>query len=68
MKHYYISINEHINGYNEVHELTCNHIPSISERLYLGFFSTIDEAIFEAEKKQLKCGGCMACCVPQYVY
>ena len=67
MKHYYVSFNAHVNGHNEVHELTCKHIPSASDRAYLGFFSSIEEAILEAKKKYIKPGGCMACCVPHYM-
>ncbi len=63
MKHYYISLN----GHYEVHEITCLYIPSTLDRMYLGFFSTIEEAILEAKKNHVKSGGCAVCCVPHYI-
>lgn len=67
MKHYYVSFNAHINGHHEIHELSCLYIPSTLERMYLGFFSSLDEAILEAKKKYTKSGGCAVCCIPHYV-
>jgi len=67
MKHYYVSFTVHVNGHNEVHELTCINIPSASERLYLGFLSSLEEAIFEAKKKYVQSTACMACCVTHYI-
>ena len=62
MKHYYVNLSPHANGYYEVHELSCGYIPPTHERLYLGFLSSCYEAVKEATKQYANVNCCTFCC------
>lgn len=53
----------------EVHnEETCNHLPNLSNRIYLGYFSDCHEAVRKAKENHSSWSsdidGCGHCCVP----
>ncbi len=50
MKHYYLNRNQQTNGDYEVHEISCNFLPSVENRIYLGYFATCHEAVNEAKR------------------
>lgn len=61
---YYYNINADNNGYHEVHTETCSFLPDVSNRIYIGNFSTCREAIAEAQRKHsfMDFDGCYFCC------
>ena len=64
-KDYYINRNQQNNGDHEVHESSCQHVPSIQNRIYLGSFYNCKEAVDEAKRiypsKKEKINGCYHC-------
>lgn len=66
MELYYFNINKDSKGYNEVHTSTCSWLPSQENRVYLGYFSTCQDAIKEAQKQHptYTFDGCYYCCKP----
>lgn len=50
MKLYYLNKNQQSNGDYEVHESSCSFLPSVENRIYLGYFATCQEAVNEAKR------------------
>ena len=65
-KHYYFNNNTDKNNNHEVHTEYCSHLPSISNRTYIGYFSNCKDAINEAKKNNpnKNFDGCYWCCNP----
>lgn len=64
MASYYMNLNSQNNGDHEVHVSSCNHLPEMKNRLYLGEFYTCQDALREAKKRDSKADGCYYCCNP----
>ena len=62
--HYYVNKNSTGNpNYNhEVHKDGCQWMPSVENRIYLGYFSSCSEALTEARKHYANVDGCVTCC------
>ncbi len=50
-KEYYLNKNQQSNGDYEVHESSCQFLPSPENRIYLGSFYTCQEAVNEAKRR-----------------
>lgn len=61
MKNYYVNQNAQTNGDHEVHTEDCRYLPSITNRKYLGAFSTCKAAVTEAKKTYAQSNGCKTC-------
>ena len=61
MATYYVNKNAQTNGDHEVHTSTCSFLPATENRLYLGNFTTCDEAVREAKKSYTQVNGCFYC-------
>lgn len=61
MKKFYINTKAQSNGDHEVHESTCNYLPSVDNRKYLGEFFSCDDAVAAAERSYTKVNGCYHC-------
>lgn len=59
---YYVNTNAQSNGQHEVHCVTCHWLPDVSNRIYLGDFSTSQQAVKEAHKYYNNVDGCAFCC------
>lgn len=64
MDYYYVNRNAQLNGDHEVHTTNCIYLPSVENRLYLGYFSSCAEAVREAKKTYSQSNGCIYCCRP----
>lgn len=64
MTKYYVNKNKQDNGDNEVHTETCNYLPTILNRVYLGSFDTCTSAVSEAKRQGYKANGCYYCSRP----
>lgn len=61
MENYYVNKNAQINGDHEVHKASCTRLPSLDNRMYLGPFSTCQEAVRKAKIHYTKSNGCYYC-------
>jgi len=61
MTRYYVNKNAQSNGDHEVHTGSCDRLPSIENRLYLGEFSNCKDAVKEAKKTFSQSNGCYYC-------
>ncbi len=61
MANYYVNQNAQPTGEHEVHKESCQYLPDISNRKYLGNFISCREAITEAKKYYLNVDGCFYC-------
>jgi len=61
MDYYYVNKNAQANGDHEVHKITCSYLPTEANRLFLGHFSTCQEAVREAKKHYPQSNGCYYC-------
>lgn len=59
---FYVNKNAQSNGDHEVHQSTCSWLPDAENRLYLGDFSTSQEAVRVAKKYYDRVNGCYYCC------
>ena len=59
---YYVNKNAQWNGDHEVHNSGCSWLPDVSNRIYLGDFSTSRAAVREARKYYNQVNGCFYCC------
>jgi len=48
-QYYYVNKNEQPNGDHEVHTVSCLHLPTTENRLYLGYFGNCADAVREAK-------------------
>jgi hypothetical protein len=62
MKTYYVNTNPQANGDHEVHVEGCNFMPHISNRKYLGVFSSCYPAVKKAKETFPSANGCYYCC------
>ena len=62
MKHYYVNSVPQPNGDHEVHCEGCLWMPSINNRIYLGYFASSKEALAAAKWRYSSADGCMHCC------
>jgi hypothetical protein len=62
MKTYYVNKNEN-EGYHEVHNDSCHHLPEVANRQYLGQFSNCEDAVNKAKRDHYQnSDGCYYCC------
>lgn len=61
MDYYYVNKNAQANGDHEVHTESCTYLPSVENRLYVGYFNSCAGAVLEAKKKYPKSNGCYYC-------
>lgn len=61
MNHYYVSAIPEFSGKHEVHEEDCTRLPSVTDRVYLGFFANCADALREAHKEYDRVDGCQIC-------
>jgi len=61
MDSYYVNKNAQPNGDHEVHKESCIFLPETGNRIYLGYFSTCQEAVKEARKYYNQVDGCYFC-------
>lgn len=61
MKNYYVNKIKQSNGDHEVHESSCNRLPSMENREYLGLFNDCKEAVKKAKEKYAQSDGCYFC-------
>ncbi len=59
MNHYYVNNKAQANGDHEVHKDGCIFMPS--DKTYLGYFSTCQEAVKVAKVKFYQVNGCKTC-------
>lgn len=59
---YYVNNKADDKGNHEVHTSTCSFLPS--DKKYLGYFATCQEAVKEAKKTYPKSDGCYHCSRP----
>ncbi len=58
MPKYYVNSNAQSNGDHEVHVETCSHLPSVLNRVDLGFHQNCSTAVQAAKKFYTKSNGC----------
>ena len=61
-KHYYVNSVSQPNGDHEVHCEGCYWMPSITNRIYLGYFASSREALNAAKLRYPLADGCAFCC------
>ena len=61
MARYYVNKNPQTNGDHEVHTASCNRIPKVENRIYLGDFSNCEKAVKKAKEHYKKSNGCFYC-------
>lgn len=59
---FYVNENAQSNGDHEVHRATCSRLPDPDNRLYLGDYSTSQEAVRKAKTYYNQVNGCYYCC------
>ena len=66
MNHYYFNQNTDDKGNHEVHTTDCSYLPSVENRIYIGYFSDCKSAISDAKSKYpfKTFDGCFYCCRP----
>lgn len=64
MDSYYVNKNEQSNGDHEVHTGSCQYLPTVDNRIYLGYYSSCQEAINKAKEHYSKVDGCYFCSKP----
>ena len=61
MPRYYVNKIAQANGDHEVHKESCSFLPSASNRIYLGVFSTCQAAVRAARTHYDQVNGCYFC-------
>lgn len=61
MARYYVNDRAQANGDHEVHKQGCSFMPDVSNRTYLGDYSSCRPAVSAAKKKYSKSNGCYFC-------
>ena len=61
LEKYYLNKNARLNVSREIHKEGCIDMPEARDLLPLGSFSTIQEALEEAQKHYIKVSGCFFC-------
>ncbi len=63
MPNYIINRNKDDNGYNEIHDTTCKHLPALQNQVNLGWYLNSKEALSAAKTLGWKdADGCYHCC------
>lgn len=63
MPNYIINTNTDSNGYNEVHNTSCNHLPEVANQVSLGYHIGAEAAVSYAKSVGYKnADGCYYCC------
>lgn len=63
MPNYIINKNEDSNGFNEVHDISCGHLPLIQNQVSIGWHSDAKSAVSYAKINGWKhADGCYYCC------
>lgn len=62
-QHYYLNENEDYKKNHEVHTGDCTYLPDVTNRYYLGYFSSCKDAIEDAKAKKpsWNIDGCFFC-------
>ena len=58
---YYVNKHAQSNGDHEVHNSSCQYLPSVENRKDLGDFSNCQDAVKEAKKTYPTADGCKTC-------
>lgn len=61
MKKYYVNNHAQVNGDHEVHESSCIYLPMMTNKKYLGEFSTCEQAVKVAKTYYSTSDGCRIC-------
>jgi len=62
MKKYYVNKNaQTYTGDHEVHDEECIYLPNITNRMYLGEFTSCVGAVAAAKKTYIRSNGCKTC-------
>ena len=61
MTNYIMNINSQSNGDHKIHKMTCDRLPNLGNRLYLGDFQSCHDAVREAKKYDPEADGCLHC-------
>lgn len=61
MAAYYVNMNAQANGDHEVHKDGCIYMPNLSNRKYLGDFTSCGPAVQAAKRIYSKSNGCYYC-------
>jgi len=61
MKPYYVNDHQQLNGDHEVHTDSCIHLPSATNRTYLGTFASCHDAVSAARRIHRQVNGCRFC-------
>ncbi|MES9961686.1 MAG: hypothetical protein ABW089_14745 [Sedimenticola sp.] len=61
MEKYYLSTAPQQNGEYDLHVGTCNFLPAMKERIFVGEFSNFNTAMKEARKRFKPVNGCYWC-------
>lgn len=61
MYSYYVNKNAQTNGDHEVHKESCSYLPTVSNRIHLGYFFNCQDAVQEARKYYNQVNGCYYC-------
>lgn len=59
---YYVNKVAQPTGEHEVHNSSCSFLPSLENRILLGYFSNSKDALMEAKKYFSNVDGCFFCC------
>lgn len=62
MTNYYVNTRAQYNGDHEVHTDSCDRLPDIENRKFLGTFFNCQDAVREAKKTYSNADGCHYCC------
>jgi len=65
---FYVNKNAQSNGDHEVHRATCDWLPDVNNRIYLGDFNTSSEVVLEARKYYSQVDGCRHCCPESHTH
>jgi hypothetical protein len=58
---YYVNKNQQLNGDHEVHNSSCNYLPSAENRTYLGNYNNCRDAVAKAKTYYSQSNGCYWC-------
>lgn len=61
MASYYVNKKAQSNGDHEVHKSSCQYLPNLDNRKYLGEFNNCKDAVIEAKKTYNQSNGCYTC-------
>ena len=59
---YYVNKNAQYSGEHEIHTSDCAFLPSVENRIFLGYFNNSSEALKVAKQYFNNVDGCFYCC------